>query len=588
MFDSPIEEIKNRLDIVEVIGSYLKLQKTGANYRALCPFHSEKKPSFFVSPARQIFKCFGCAAYGDIFKFIMMIEGVEFGDALKTLAQKAGVELKPLKPESIVWRTKRQRLYEICELSAKFFEKQLDQSAIGKKAEDYLLKRGISEESIKKWRLGYAPDTWQGLSDFLVGKGYQREEIQEAGLAVKNEKGNYYDRFRARIIFPVFDLNSQIIGFGARVLEEQNNEGAKYINTPNTLLYDKSRVLYGINFAKMEIRIKDDCLLVEGYIDCILSHQAGFQNTIAVSGTALTPFQLRILKRYSSNLLIAFDMDIAGDSATKRGIDLAQKYDFDMKIVNLPKDSDPADIISKNPEQWEEIVNGAISILDFYFKSTFSKFNKGKPEEKKKIGRALLPVINRISNKILQSHWILRLAEELKVSEDSIISEMKKIGSDETLKDLTEPFAEDQTKKNLQKSRKELIEEKILSLMIKLGNFETISDEEIDFFSEPAKKTLSHLKKEKNISKGLKTKDAEFNQHLDTIILMSEIDDIGEPEIDAEIKNCFNELKCIIIKEKLDKLSLAINEAEKVGDKAKAKKLIEEFNKKSKSLIKSV
>jgi len=268
MISSPIDEIKNRLDIVEVVGSYIKLKKAGANYRALCPFHSEKKPSLFVSPARQIWHCFGCGAGTSAFDFVMKIEGVEFGDALRILAKKAGVELKREDPRV---RTERQRLYGICELACRFFGRQLEKSSTGKATQKYLLGRGITQKSIKKWRLGYAPDIWQALSDFLVSKGYKREEIAKAGLALKSEKTqNYYDRFRGRIIFPIFDFNSQVIGFGGRLLsthhpfspptrpkEEIPSEVAKYINTPNTLIYDKSRVLYGLDKAKIAIRKKD-------------------------------------------------------------------------------------------------------------------------------------------------------------------------------------------------------------------------------------------------------------------------------------------------------------------------------------------
>jgi len=374
MLTSPIDEIKNRLDIVEVVGSYIKLQRAGANFRALCPFHSEKTPSFFVSPARQIWHCFGCGKGGSIFNFIMEIEGVEFGDALRILAQRAGVELKRQPPEL---RTQRQRLYEISEWATRFFEKQLEGSSLGKEAKKYLLSRGINEESIKKWRIGYSPDTWEGLSNFLVSKGYKKEELEQAGLAIKSDQGSFYDRFRGRIIFPIFDLNSQVVGFSGRIFK--TTDPAKYINTPNTLIYDKSRILYGLDKAKVEIRKKESCILVEGNTDVIITQQAGWENAVATSGTALTPFQLKILKRYSDNLLIAFDMDLAGETATKRGIDLAQTQGFNIKVVRLPEGKDPAETIAMNPNQWEKAINSAVSILDFYFETAFAKADPKTP-----------------------------------------------------------------------------------------------------------------------------------------------------------------------------------------------------------------
>ena len=248
MVNNQIEDVKSRLDIVEVVSGYIKLHKTGANYRANCPFHAEKTPSFFISPTRQMWHCFGCGKGGSAFDFIMQIEGVEFGDALRTLAQRVGVELKAFKPEMKEFNTERTKLCEIEDLATQFFEKQLGSSKAGKEAKDYLLGRGISEESIKYWRLGYSPDTWQGLLDFLIGRGYKKAEVEKAGLAIKKPDGGHYDRFRGRIIFPVFDINSQVIGFGGRVFSQKDaKEIAKYINTPATVLYDKSKTLYGLD-----------------------------------------------------------------------------------------------------------------------------------------------------------------------------------------------------------------------------------------------------------------------------------------------------------------------------------------------------
>ncbi len=566
---NPVDEIKNRLDIVEVIGSYIKLKKAGANYRALCPFHSEKVPSLFVSPGRQIWHCFGCSKGGDIFAFIKEIEGVEFGDALRILAQKAGVQLKRQPPEL---RTERQRLYEICELATCFFEKQLE-SKTGQAVKEYLLKRGINEESIKKWRIGYSPDVWQGLSDFLVSKGYQIEEIEKAGLAVKSESQfqNFFDRFRSRIIFPIFDLNSQVVGFGGRIFK--SDDPAKYINTPSTLIYDKSQILYGLNKAKVEIRKKDFCILVEGYTDTIMVSQAGFENVVATSGTALTPLQLKILKRYSDNLLTAFDMDVAGDSATKRGIDLAQTWGFNIKVVLLPG-KDPAEIIAKNPEQWGKRVQSAKSILDFYFETTFSSKDSKTPEGKREISKILLPVIKRISNKIEQSFWVQKLAKELEVKEEDVEEELKKIKP----RLFEQATATQPEAASLPKSRKEMLEESVITLILKSGskNLDHIEKKILTNFSPQAREILINLKA--NPTADPKKFPPHLADLLNCLALKAEIEELEEKDIVPEIESCLAGLQSLEIKSKLDQISKEIKKAEEEKDLKKIDKLTRTFN----------
>ncbi|MBZ9569654.1 DNA primase [Patescibacteria group bacterium] len=574
MITSPIEEIKNRLDIVKVISSYIKLKKAGANYKALCPFHSEKKASFFVSPARQIWHCFGCQKGGSIFNFVMEIEGVEFGDALRILARRAGVKLKREDPKL---RTERQKTYEICELSSRFFQRQLEGSKTGLEAKKYLLARGITEESIKKWQIGYAPDSWHGLSDFLVSQGYAREEIEKAGLAIKNEKGNFYDRFRGRITFPIFNLNSQPIGFGGRIFtQKESEEIAKYINTPNTLLYDKSRILYGLDKAKMEIRKRDFSILVEGYIDVIMSHQIAFENVIATSGTALTPYQLKILKRYSENILTAFDMDIAGDWATRRGIDLAQNLGFDVKIITMPEGSDPADIISQNQKKWKELVESSKSILDFYFETTFSKSDKKTPRGKKEISKVLLPVIKRIPNKIEQSHWIQQLSKNLEVREEDVMAELRKIK-------IEKPEIEVETLPP-QKSRKERLEERLVTLILKSPeNFSLISKKDFEFFSPLISETLSYLKKEIHHIENVKP-PPELADLINYLFLKSEVEEISDQDLDKEFRICLTGIKTLEIKNRLNRISQEIKKAENEKDLPKVQKLIKEFDLFSKSL----
>ena len=557
---SPIEEIKNRLDIVEVIGSYIKLQKAGANYKALCPFHSEKTPSFFVSPSRQIWHCFGCSRGGDIFRFVMEIEGVEFGDALRILAQRAGVELKPRSPQWQKFKTERQRLYEICELSTKFFEKQLAGSQNGKRAKAYLLKRGISEESIKKWRLGWAPNQWRALVDFLLSRGYKKGEIVRAGVAIEKEN-TVYDRFRGRIIFPIFDLNSQVIGFSGREFLDLGQK-AKYINTPNTLLYDKSRALYGLDKAKMEIRKRDYCILVEGNVDLIMASQAGDENTVATCGTALTPYQLRVLKRYSNNLLVAFDMDIAGEAATKRGIELAQSLGFDIRVVRLPYGKDPAEIILDNKKDWKAAIEGAVSIFDFYFDSAFGQADSQTPEGRKKILGILLPLIKRIPNKIEQSDWIQKLSKRLRAREEDIREELGKIKSDgrmshEDSKESCPP---------VKKTRREMLEERLALLALKFPqDVAIISDKDLELFSPQIRELLSALKK------GKIPKSEVFN----ILSFRAEMEKLEKKDVQSEMNFCINSIRSLNLKEAIDELYLEIKRAEEKGDLKRVEQLTE-------------
>lgn len=557
--NSPIDEIKNRLDIVEVISSYVKMQKAGVNYRALCPFHSEKTPSFFVSPARQIWRCFGgCGEGGDIFKFIMKIENVEFGDALRILAQKAGVELKKQSPDL---KTKRQRLYEICEIATQFFEKQLKESKTGKEVKNYLLKRGISEDSIKRWRLGYNPDLPKALSGFLLQKNYHLKEIENSGLVVRNNSNNYFDRFRGRIIFPVFDLNSQVVGFGGRIFnDDKNADVAKYINTPNTLLYDKSRILYGLNFTKIDIRKKNECILVEGYTDVILLFQQGFKNVIASSGTSLTSEQLNIIKRYSDNILTAFDMDFAGDSATKRNIELAQSMGFNIKVVLLPEGFDPADMVLKDPEGLSKAIEQARSILDFYFENVFSKFDSKTPYGKKEISKVLLPLIKIIPNSIERAYWIQRLSKQLEVKEDDVVEELEKLKTKENssyqLQEEKSYFVEE--KKN---SRKELLEERALLLSLKFPHL-------VNALGKEDKILLNSLKDKKESNK----------DYFDYLLFKAETEDFEEKEVLPEISFCIKEIQRLEIKNQLEKISQEIKEAEQVRNFKKVEELTKYFH----------
>ncbi|MDD5551759.1 MAG: DNA primase [Candidatus Pacebacteria bacterium] len=572
---SQIDEIREKLDIVQVLSEYLQLKKTGANFRANCPFHSEKKPSFFVSPSKQIFKCFGCGASGDVFKFVMQIEGLEFKDALPILARKAGVELRR---EPIKERTERQKIYDICELATKFFEKQIESNK-GKRVKEYLKKRGMDDKTIKEWRIGYSPNTWQGLSDFLVGKGFKREQVIKAGLAIDPEKENKtpYDRFRGRIMFPIFDLQSNPVGFGGRIFEkEEETDPAKYINTPNTIVYDKSRILYGLNKAKVDIRKKEKAILVEGYTDVILSNKAGVTNIVSSSGTSLTPYQLKILSRYTKNLTFGFDMDIAGESATKRGIDIAQLLEFDIKIVPLPKEKDPADVIKENPEEWKKLTEKAKPIIEFYFEKAFSQFDKNTLEGKKQISQLLLPFFARIQNKIEESECISRLAKELKLKEEALWEELRKIRKEhkETSNfqeyTLSEEVLPEKEEKNL-RTRQRKIEERFLMLILK--GFKCEKEKfPCKFSFDEGQKIFNCILEEKKVPKELKS-------FLNELELQFEVEkeEKGEIDLEKEAKFCINSLKTIKKEREIRKITEKLKDAEEKKDKKKVIKLLNQI-----------
>lgn len=543
--NSEIEQIKSRLNIVDIIGEYIKLEKAGINYRASCPFHNEKTPSFFVSPSRQMWHCFGgCNEGGDIFKFVMKIEGVEFIDALKLLAKKAGVQLKESSKKYEEIKTQREILLSICKKATAFFSTQLEKSKSGLEAKDYLLKRGFKEETIKDWKIGYAPSTWNSLCDYLIGLGYKREDIINAGMA--SEK--FFDRFRSRIIFPICDASGQSIGFTGRVFNSEDE--AKYLNTPNTLLYDKSQALYGIDKAKIEIRKKDSCILVEGNVDCIMSHQSGVKNCLAVSGTALTTIHLGIIKRFSNNLTFAFDMDLAGNNATKKGIDMAINNGFNVKVIAMNNEKDPADIIlSSGEEEWKRIIEGAKPINQFYFDLALKNKDVKSIEDQKKIVDELLPIFKKIDNTIEQTHWIQKLAEVLSIREDDVRQEMKKVK-------LPDQEFEIQKEKR-GKPRRELLEETILSIiLINPLMVEKLSSEQKDLFAFIEDK-----------------KDDSY------IIMKSELLKEEEIDIDDEWHKCVYEIENIYREEKRKKIMVEIKEKEKEGSFEEVKKLLLEFNK---------
>lgn len=415
-----IEEIKARVDIVDLVSEYIRLKQSGTNWKALCPFHNEKSPSFMVSRDKQIWHCFGCSEGGDIFTFVQKIENMEFPEALRLLAQKAGIQLVASDPQLTSQRT---RLYDVCATAANFWNSHLIESPDAQKARDYLQRRKINDRTIGSFKIGYAPDSWDATLKHLKGKGFTDEEIFLAGLTVKKERGqDFYDRFRDRVMFPINDVNGNAIGFSGRTLKI-DEQGGKYINTPQTLLYNKSIVLFNLDRAKQEIKKQNMAIMVEGQMDVVSSVQSGVTNVIASSGTALTADQIKIIKRFTTTVAVAFDADEAGQSAAKRGIDVALSEDMNVRVIVLPSGKDPDECIRESAALWYEAVKKTQSFMEYYFDQTFKRHDSKTAEGKKEVGKILLAMIAKISNKIEQTHWLQKISEAINVPE-AVLKEM--------------------------------------------------------------------------------------------------------------------------------------------------------------------
>ena len=407
---SDVSRIKERLNIVDVVGDYVRLNSVGSYYKARCPFHEEKTPSFVVNEDRQTYHCFGCEAGGDVISFVMEIDGLDFREALKVLAQRAGINLSVYTKKQKDAQDAKFRLYDILKQSSEFYQKQLWQNPNHKRVLDYLNSRGLSEEVLKKFRLGFAPDGWHNLENFLSLKGYKSFELLQAGVCVSKKNGGQYDRFRNRIIFPIADALGRIVGFTARVLPSEADTQAKYINTPETALYHKSSILYGIDLAKQSIRKQDLVIIVEGNVDVIAAHQAKIENVVAVSGTALTNEHIKTLKTKTQNFVLFFDADNAGKKAARRSSIACLANDIQLTLVSLKDGKDAADIVAKNPSELIEIIKNAKNALDFFVDEAKQEFDTTNPHGKRKAIESVLELITVIDNPIEKQEWIKRCA----------------------------------------------------------------------------------------------------------------------------------------------------------------------------------
>ncbi|MEA3272819.1 MAG: DNA primase [Patescibacteria group bacterium] len=593
---SQIDEIKNRLDIVEIIQGYLQLKQAGANFRASCPFHQEKTPSFMVSRDKQIWHCFGCNEGGDVFKFVMKMEGLEFKDALKFLADKAGVKLERYNSAA---ETQRARLIKICEMAALFFHGALLKNPNARVAREYLKNRGITREIAEDFKIGFALNEWEALNKFLVQQGFREADIFATGITFKKSTGfGYLDRFRARIMIPIADVHGRMVGFTGRLMpsEEKNPKaGGKYVNTPQTLIYDKSRILYGLNKAKQSIREKDAVIIVEGNMDVVTCHQFGFKNVVASSGTALTIEHIKLLKRFTKNLFLSFDADLAGETAAKRGIDNALKEEMNIKVIQIPEGygKDPDDCIRKNPEAWKNAVESAKDIMDYYFEKATKNQDLKKLEVQQKIRSIIIPEINKIQDGVARVFWLKKLAEVLGVQEDVIHEEFKRFQGGVVAR---RSRSRDEAAPRLYgrvKSRQELLSEQLLAIL--LASPQNLSETTEVIKSEMLPQNYSFLYtnflscyNNKGTLEYSVLKEYLVNQQINdetknlffSITMLSERD-FKSLELELrkdELLKVLKELKLLFIKKQRENLEKEMKEAERAEDIKRVKELAEKFN----------
>lgn len=435
--EDQVEEIKRKTDIVGVIGQYVSLKKMGRHHKGLCPFHAEKTASFTVNEEMGLYKCFGCGVGGDVIKFLMEIEGVEFLDALERLADKVGIKLQKRKYDG---GDQKQKLLEVMDLTARYYHWQLTEGKAGREALRYLTERGINRKLIETFRVGFALPGWNNLTSYLIGKkGYPAELLQKAGLVnAKSGGGDFFDKFRGRIMFPLLDAGGRVVGFSGRVLPSASQtapagrpgyEEPKYLNSPETEIYHKGRMLFGFFQAKQAIREKKRAVLVEGQMDLISSYAAGVSESVAVGGTALTEDQIEMISRLAKTIFLSFDADEAGWLAIKRAVEIAEKRGVEVKVVQIEGGKDPDEVARQSPDRWRKMVEGAVDVYEFVMEKALQKYNKSEVQGIKKITEEVIPFLAKIENSVVKEIWMRKFAEKLGVGVGLVQSEVERTKS---------------------------------------------------------------------------------------------------------------------------------------------------------------
>ncbi len=551
---------------MEIIGERVVLKKAGRHFKGLCPFHSEKSPSFIVSAERQSFKCFGCQEGGDVITFLQKYDGYSFYEALETLAKRVGITLESYRPTS--QDAYRKRLLEIMSLASEYYHFLLTKHKSGEEAREYLKSRGIGNEAISLFNLGYAPKSWRSVSDFLIiKKKYLPEDLEAAGLVIRKDNNNFYDRFRGRVIFPLKDHKGVVVGFSGRTLIKDDKE-AKYINSPETQLYSKSRMLYGLWENREQIRKENGIVLVEGELDVIPSWQAGVKNVAAIKGSAFTNEQAQLMTRFTKNVYMSLDSDSAGQEAIKRAVVIAEQLDLSIRVVQIKGGKDPGDVATANPRAWRETVKGAVLYWDFLIDSAFERNDPKTGEGAKAISVEVIPALSQISNSVMRAHYVSELARKLKVPEESIYSEINRTNKKKELNILK------QTVTSIEKgqvSRREEMEEYLLSLALQY--FGQVKDYlpkiDLAWFGTPAIAKIFDRLANLEVKTEFKIQELskDLPPELQPIIDQTYLKDLSRVEDSVkEWEKAISEIKAMYLKAELKKLSAEIAEAEKKGE----------------------
>jgi len=575
--DELIDEILDKTDIVGVISSRIQLKKAGRNFKAVCPFHTEKTPSFVVSPDKQIYHCFGCQSGGNVISFLMKFDRLTFRESVKLLADKADVKIPSAYFRSSEHEGAFDKYFSANEAAKNFYKGQLLSSG-GKTALRILKDRGLADDSIRAFQLGYAPNAWDGLIRFFKTKGVDLGALERVGLVLRRENNSgYYDRFRNRIVFPIFDIRNKVVGFGARALGDVQ---PKYINSPDTPVYNKGRVLYGLNYSKNTIRDKDYAVIVEGYLDMVIPYQHGIRNIVATLGTALTPDQIRLLKRYTKTVVIVFDSDKAGEEASLRGLDMLISLEMNVRIATLPKGQDPDSFCRANGAQaFEKLIKSSKDIFDYKMGLLMKRFNKDGVRGRAAIATMMLPTIARIPNEILKASFLKKISDMLSIDESALKAELRKVRTDNYA---YQAFRQD----SLSKRKGGLKQAELLLLSVVLEEPQVIStiDEKLGIGQIQAEGIRHILGAVLEMSKrGKRVIPGNLMSHFDndqTKNLISEavsiIDTIQDR--DKVLADCISRIKEDNMKDDLGRLREEIRMAQESRDVAKMNVFVTKYN----------